>query len=442
MSVQVENLEKNMAKLTVEVPAEEVEKAIQAAYLKDKSKFNIPGFRKGKVPRKMIEKMYGAGVFYEEAVNSMLPAEYSKAVEESGLEVVSQPQNIDIVQIEKGKTFIFTAEVAVKPDVELGQYKGLEVLKTDTTVTDEDVERSLKAEQEKNSRTLTVEDRAAENGDIVTIDYVGTIDDVPFDGGSAEGYPLTLGSGAFIPGFEEQLVGAQVDDVLDVVTTFPENYHAEELKGKTAVFKTTVHKIEKKELPELDDDFAMDVSEFDTLEEYKADIRKNLEEKKAEQAKIAKQNAAVAKAAENATIDVPDAMVTSHVEDMLMNYGRNLQAQGFSLEQYVQMTGQTMDALREEMKPDALNQIRTRLVLEKVAETENIEITEETLDEEYAKMAKQYGMEVEQIKNIMSGDGAETIKKDLAVQKAADLIGESAVEVESVEEEPAETPAE
>ena len=415
MSVQVENLEKNMAKLTIEVSAEELEKALQGAYLKQKKNISIPGFRKGKVPRAMIEKMYGAGVFYEDAANALIPQAYSQAAEESKLDIVSQP-DIHVEQIEKGKPFIFTAEVAVKPEVTLGEYKGVAVPKTNVEVTDEEVDDALKKEQEKNSRTITVEDRAAENGDIVTIDFEGSVDGEAFEGGSGKEYPLTLGSNTFIPGFEDQLVGAKVDDVVDVHVTFPEDYNSEELKGKAAVFKCTVHKIETKELPELDDDFAKDVSEFDTLEEYKNDIREDLKKKKEEEAKREKENAAVDKAVANASMEIPDAMINTQAAQMVDNFARRLSSQGMSMEQYMQYTGQNAAALQEQMKPQALKQIQTRLVLEKVVEVENIQVSEEKLEEEIQKMAKMYNMEADKLKELLGDAEKNQMKEDLAVQ--------------------------
>ena len=430
MSVQVENLEKNMAKLTIEVSAEELEKALQGAYLKQKHNISIPGFRKGKVPRAMIEKMYGAGIFYEDAANALIPQAYSDAVAESKLDVVSQPE-ISVSQIEKGKPFIFTAEVAVKPEVTLGEYKGLEVPKSDLTVTDEEVDAELQKEREKNGRTITVEDRGAEMGDKVTIDFEGSIDGEPFEGGSGKDYPLTLGSNTFIPGFEEQLTGAKPEDVVDVNVTFPEDYNAEELKGKAAVFKCTVHKIEAKELPELDDDFAKDVSEFDTLDEYKADIRSGLEKKKEEEAKRAKEDAAVEKAIANAEMDIPDAMIKTQASNMVDNFARRLQSQGMTLEQYMQYLGQTIDQLIDQMKPQALKQIQTRLVLEKVAEVENIEVSDEKIDEEIQRMAKMYNMEADKLKDIMGDYEKEQMKKDLAVQEAVTFLADNAVEVDA-----------
>ena len=432
MSVQVENLEKNMAKLTIEVSAEELEKALQGAYLKQKNNISIPGFRKGKVPRAMVEKMYGAGIFYEDAANALIPEAYSNAVAESKLDVVSQPE-VNVVQIEKGKPFIFTAEVAVKPEVTLGEYKGLEVPKADLTVTEEEIEAELKKEQEKNGRTIDVEDRPAQMGDTVTIDFEGSVDGVPFEGGAGTDYPLTLGSNTFIPGFEEQLAGVKLEEEVDVNVTFPEDYNAEELKGKAAVFKCTIHKIETKELPELDDDFAKDVSEFDTLDEYKADVKANLEKKKEADAKRAKEDAAVEKAVANASMEIPDAMVKSQAAQMVDNFVRRLQAQGMSMEQYMQYTGQTLEQMQDQMKPQATKQIQTRLVLEKVAEVENIEASEEKIDGEIQEMAKMYNMEADKLKELLGDFEKEQMKKDLAVQEAVTFLADHAVEVDAPE---------
>ena len=419
MSLQVEKLEKNMAKLTIEVSAEDLEKAMQAAYQKAKGRITLPGFRKGKAPRKMIEQMYGKGIFLEDAANALIPEHYSKALEECELEIVSQPQ-IDVTQAEPGKAFIFTAEVAVKPEVTLGEYKGVEVPKSETEVTDEDVEAELKKEQEKNSRTVTVEDRGAENGDITTIDFEGFVDGEAFEGGKGTDYPLTLGSGSFIPGFEDQLVGAKEGDHVEVKVTFPEEYQAKELAGKEAVFQCDVKKVEAKELPELDDDFAQDVSEFDTLAEYKEDVKKNLTEKKEKAARTAKENAAVDKAIENAEMDIPDAM--------LNDFSRRMQSQGLTMEQYFQFTGMTLDKMQEEMKPQALKRIQTRLVLEKIAEVENIQPTDEEVEEEFKKMADAYKMEVEKIKELLGDRELEQMKKDMAVQKAVTLVADEAKE--------------
>ena len=421
MSLQVEKMEKNMAKLTIEVAAEDLEKAMQNAYQKAKGRISIPGFRKGKAPRKMIEQMYGKGVFLEDAVNALIPEHYSKALAECELEIVSQP-TIDITQAEPGKAFIFTAEVAVKPEVTLGDYKGVEVPKTEITVTDEDVEAELKKEQEKNSRTISVEDRAAQLNDIVTIDFEGSVDGVPFDGGQATEYPLTLGSNTFIPGFEEQLVGAKVGDDVDVKVTFPEEYQAKELAGKEAIFKCAVKKIEAKELPELDDDFAKDVSEFDTLAEYKEHVKTNLEDKKADEAKRAKEDAAVDKAIENAQMDIPEAMLMTQCRQMLDDFSRRMQSQGLSMDQYFQFTGMTADKMMEDMKPQALKRIQTRLVLEAVAKAENIEVSEEKIDEEIAKMAESYKMEADKLKSYMTDSDKDQMKQDLAVQAAVDLL--------------------
>ena len=417
MSLQVEKMEKNMAKLTIEVAAEDLEKAMQNAYQKAKGRISIPGFRKGKAPRKMIEQMYGKGVFLEDAVNALIPEHYSKALAECELEIVSQP-TIDITQAEPGKAFIFTAEVAVKPEVTLGDYKGVEVPKTEITVTDEDVEAELKKEQEKNSRTISVEDRAAQLNDIVTIDFEGSVDGVPFDGGQATEYPLTLGSNTFIPGFEEQLVGAKVGDDVDVKVTFPEEYQAKELAGKEAIFKCAVKKIEAKELPELDDDFAKDVSEFDTLAEYKEHVKTNLEDKKANEAKRAKEDAAVDKAIENAQMDIPEAMLMTQCRQMLDDFSRRMQSQGLSMDQYFQFTGMTAEKLFEQMRPDALKRIQNSLVLEAVAKAENIEISDERVEEELQKMADAYKMELDKVKSLMDDAAIDQMKDDLAIQAA------------------------
>ena len=428
MSLQVEKMEKNMAKLTIEVAAEDLEKAMQNAYQKAKGRISIPGFRKGKAPRKMIEQMYGKGVFLEDAVNALIPEHYSKALAECELEIVSQP-TIDITQAEPGKAFIFTAEVATKPEVTLGDYKGVEVPKTEITVTDEDVDAEIKKEQEKNSRTINVEDRGAQLQDVVTIDFEGSVDGVPFDGGQATEYPLTLGSNTFIPGFEEQLVGAKVGDDVDVKVTFPEEYQAKELAGKEAIFKCAVKKIEAKELPELDDDFAKDVSEFDTLAEYKEHVKTNLVERKENEAKRAKEDAAVDKAIENAQMDIPEAMLMTQCRQMLDDFSRRMQSQGLSMDQYFQFTGMTADKMMEDMKPQALKRIQTRLVLEKVAEAENIQPTEEEVNEEISKMAEAYKMEADKLKELLGERELEQMKKDMAVQKAVTVIADAAKEV-------------
>ena len=413
MSLQVEKMEKNMAKLTIEVSAEELEKAIQGAYLKNKNKITLPGFRKGKAPRKMIEKMYGTGVFLEDAANALIPTAYSDALQECDLEIVSQPE-IDVTQLEAGKPFIFTAEVAVKPEVTLGEYKGVEIKKIEVEVTEEEIEAELKKEQENNSRTIVVEDRAVESGDIATIDFEGFVDGTPFEGGKGTDYPLTIGSNTFIPGFEDQLIGANTGDKLDVNVTFPEEYQAKDLAGKAAVFKCEIKKIEKKELPELDDEFAKDVSEFDTLDEYKADIKKNLTEKKEADAKRQKEDEAVDKAVENASMEIPEAMIKTQVNQMVDDVSRRIQAQGLSMEQYFQFTGMTIDKLMEEMKPQALKRIQTRLVLEKIAEVENIQPSEERVEEEIGKMAEMYKMEKDKLRELIGDIELEQMKKDMA----------------------------
>ena len=427
MSLQVEKMEKNMAKLTIEVSAEELDKAMQNAYLKARGKISIPGFRKGKAPRKMIEQMYGKGIFLEDAANALIPEHYSKALEECDLEIVSQPE-IDVTQAEPGKAFIFTAEVAVKPEVTLGEYKGVEVPKSETEVTDEDIDAEIKKEQEKNSRTVTVEDRGVENGDITTIDFEGFVDGVAFEGGKGTDYPLTLGSGSFIPGFEDQLVGAKAGDHVEVNVTFPEEYQAAELAGKAAVFQCDVKKVETKELPELDDDFAQDVSEFDTLAEYREDVKKKLTEKKEKEARAAKENAAVDKAIENAEMEIPDAMLNTQVRQMMNDFASRMQSQGLTMEQYFQFTGMTAEKMQEEMKPQALKRIQTRLVLEKIAETENIEVSEDEVNEEISKMAEMYKMEADKLKELLGDRELEQMKKDMAVQKAVTLVADEAKE--------------
>ena len=427
MSVQVENLEKNMAKLTIEVPAEELEKALEKAYQKQKKNISVPGFRKGKVPRAMVEKMYGPAVFYEDAVNSLVPEEYSKAAEESKLDIVSRPE-INVEQIEKGKAFIFTATVAVKPEVTLGEYKGLEVAKADTTVTDEEVEVELKKEQEKNARTINVEDRPAADGDTVTLDFEGSVDGVPFDGGAGKDYPLTLGSHSFIPGFEEQLVGAALEEEKEVNVTFPEDYQAEELAGKAAVFKCKVNGIKVKELPAVDDEFAQEVSEFDTLDEYKADIKAKLLKEKEDEAARAKEDAVIGKIIEGAKMEIPDAMVEYQTRQMLDEFAQRIQSQGISLDQYFQFTGLTEEKYMEEMKPRALQNIQSRLVLEAVAQAENLVAEEADIEEEIKKMADMYKMEADKIKELLGERQMEEMKKDIAVQKAAKLVAEAAVE--------------
>ena len=427
MSLQVEKLEKNMAKLTVEVAAEEVEAALQNAYLKNRKQISVPGFRKGKVPRQMIEKMYGPEVFYDDAANALIQKAYPQAADECELEIVSRPA-VDIVQLEKGKSFIFTAEVAVKPEVTLGQYKGIEVEKADTSATDEEVNAELDKEREANSRTISVEDRAVQDGDMTVIDFEGFVDGEAFEGGKGTDYPLTIGSGAFIPGFEEKLVGAEIGKEVEVNVTFPEEYHAKELAGKPAVFKCTVKEIKVKELPELDDDFAQDVSDFDTLEEYKADVRKKVEEKKAAEAKAKKEDAVIEKIIEGATMEVPDAMVETQAERMVDEFAQRLQMQGLSMDQYLQFTGGNVQAMVEQSKPQALKRIQSRLVLEAVAAAENLTASDEELDAELGRMAEQYKMETEKLKEMFTEEDLKGVREDLAIQKAVELITDAAVE--------------
>jgi trigger factor len=421
MSLQVEKLEKNMAKLTVEVPAEQVEAALKTSFNKNKNKFNIPGFRKGKAPQAMVEKMYGSSVLYEDAIDVLLDQTYPEAVNESGLEIVSRPE-IGIEQIEKGKSMIYTATVAVKPEVTLGEYKGIEVEKAKPEVTEADVEAELKKVQEQNSRLVTVEDRPVQDGDQTVIDFAGSVDGVPFEGGTAESYPLTIGSHSFIEGFEEQIIGMNLNEEKDINVTFPENYHAENLAGKPAVFKVKVNEIKVKELPELNDEFAGEVSEFETMAEYKADVEKKLAEQKQAQATAENENNVVAKVVENASMEIPAPMIDMQVSNMINNYASQMQSQGITLEQYFQFTGMTMDQLKEQARPQAEERIRTRLVLEAVAKAENIEISDEAVEAELKKMADQYKMEVEQIKKYMGEAELKSMKEDLAVQEAVDLL--------------------
>ena len=427
MSLQVENMEKNMAKLTIEVSAEELEKAIQGAYLKQRNKISVPGFRKGKVPRQMIEKMYGVGIFYEDAANALIPTAYGKAYDECELDIVSQPK-VEVVQLEKGKPFIFTAEVAVKPEVTLGEYKGLSVDKVSNRVTAKEIDAKLEEEQKKNARTVVVEDRAVQDGDEVVLDFEGFVDGVAFEGGKGENYPLTIGSGSFIPGFEEQLIGAEAEKEVEVNVTFPEEYHSEDLAGKAAVFKCTVHEIKAKELPELDDEFTAEVSEFDTLDAYKADIKAKIKEQKIADGNRKKEDQAVEKAVANATMEIQEAMIDTQVNQMAQDFAQRIQQQGLSMEQYFQFTGMTAESMMEELRPQAVKRIETRLVLEAIAKAENIEITDERIDEELAKMAEAYKMEVEKLKEFMGENEKEQMKMDLAVQDAVTFLVDNAVE--------------
>ena len=421
MSVQVENLEKNTAKLTIEVPAEKFEEAVQHSYNKNKGKFNIPGFRKGKAPFNMIKKMYGVGVFYEDAVDEVIDASYPDAAKESGLEIVSRPA-VSIEQIEEGKSFIYTAKVAVKPEVTLGQYKGVEVQKTKSDVTEEDIETEIKRAREKNSRLITVEDRGIEDGDQVTIDFDGSVDGKRFEGGKAEDYPLTIGSHTFIDNFEEQLIGKTTGEECEVNVTFPAEYHVEELKNKPAVFKVKVKEIQRKELPEANDEFASEVSDFDTMEEYKKDLSEKLHAEKIEAAKTADEDKVVAKVIENATMEIPDQMVEEQVNGMVNDYARRLESQGISFKQYVEITGMTAEKIGEQMKPQAIKRIQTRLVLEAVVKAENIQADDAAVEEQFDKMAADFKMDKEQIKGMFGEEQMAQLKEDLAVQKAIDFL--------------------
>ena len=428
MSLQVERLEHNMAKLTIEVPAEEVEKALLAAYLKERGKISLPGFRKGRVPRQMIEKMYGPEVFYDEAANRMISEAYAKAYDECELELVSQPK-IEITQLEKGKEFIFTAEVAVKPEVKLGEYKGLKVDKVSTRVTQKEVDEEIDKERERNARTIDVTDRAVQDKDQITLDFEGFVDGVAFEGGKASDYPLTIGSGAFIPGFEDQLIGANIDEEKEINVTFPEEYQAKELAGKAAVFKCTVHSIKAKELPELDDEFVSDVSEkSETVDAYKAEVKAKIKERKENEGKQKREDQSVEQAVANAEMDIPEAMISFQSRQMVDDFARRIMQQGMTMEQYFQFTGLSEEKMMEEFKPEAEKRIRTRLTLEAIVAAENIEVSEERLDEELQKMADSYKMEVDKLKEYMGENEKKQMKEDIAIQEAVTLIANAAVE--------------
>ncbi len=427
MSVQVEKLEKNMARLTVEVPAQEVEKALQSAFMKNKNKISVPGFRKGKVPRQMIEKMYGPEIFYEDAVNEMLPDAYEQAVKECGEDIVSSPE-IDITQIKKGEPFIFTAEVAIKPEVKLGKYKGVKVEKSDAAVTDEEVDEEIGRERERNARNVEVTDRPVKDGDMTILDFEGFVDGVAFEGGKGENYSLTIGSGAFIPGFEEQLIGAQIDQETEVNVTFPEDYQAEELQGKAAVFKCTVKEIKEKELPELDDEFASEVSEFDTLEEYKADVRAKITERKEKEARDAKEEKVIEAIINDSDMEIPEAMLATQQRQMVDEFGQRIQMQGIPMEQYYQMTGNTRERMIEQVRPQAEKRIKSRLVLEAIAKAENIEVTEEEFEEELKTIAEAYQIEIDEVKKTLPEESIKQIREDLAVRRAAEFARDNAVE--------------
>lgn len=432
MSVQVEKLEKNMAKLTIEVSAEELEKAIQNAYHKNKGKFSVPGFRKGKVPRQMMEKMYGVEMFYEEAANELISAAYEKAYDESesDLEIVSSP-SIDVVQLEAGKPFIFTAEVALKPEVKLGKYKGVKIDKVEVEVSEDEIMQDVEKERTSSARIISIEDRAVKDGDITVIDFEGFVDGVAFDGGKGESHSLTIGSGTFIPGFEEQLIGVEIGKDIDVTVTFPEDYQAEELKGKVAVFKCVVLEIKEKQLPDLDDEFASEVSEFDTLVEYKEDIKSKLTAKKETEAKNAKEDAVMEAIIADASMEIPDAMIETQQKQLVEDFAKRIESQGLNMEQYFQFTGLSIEKFIEQMKPQAEKRIQSRLVLEAIVEVEKIEANEEDFEAELIKMASMYQMEAEKVREMVGDHGKTQIMKDLAISKAVELIVSEAKEVKA-----------
>jgi trigger factor len=427
MSLQVEKLEKSMAKLTIEVSADDFEKALQSAYKKQKNRIAIPGFRKGKVPRQMVEKMYGAEIFYDDAANELIPKAYGEAYDECEESIVSRPQ-IDVVQAEKGKPFIFTATVALKPEVTLGEYKGLKVEKYDVDVTEDEIDAKLKEEAEKNARQVTVEDRPVQNGDEVILDYEGFVDGVAFEGGKGENHPLEIGSGSFIPGFEKQLIGVNTGVDVEVKVTFPEEYHAKELQGKDAVFQCKIHEIKAKEIPEIDDEFASEVSEFDTLAEYREDLKKTIAKKKEAEGKEKQEDEAVEQAVKNAQYELPEAMIETQVAQMAEDFARRIKSQGLTMEQYFQFTGLSADKLVEDMRPQAVKSIETRLVLEAIVKAENIEVSEERIDEEIQKMSEMYRMEADKMKETMGDREKERMKEDIAVQEAITFLVENAVE--------------
>lgn len=427
MSLQVEKLEKNMAKLTIEVDVDTFEKAVEKAYQKEKNKISIPGFRKGKVPRQMVEKMYGKEVFFEEAANIVIPDAYDKAVDECEEDIVSSPK-IEVTQIAAGKPFVFTAEVALKPEVKLGKYKGVKIDKIETAVTDEEIDAEINRERENSARNITVEDRPVKDGDMTTLDFEGFVDGEAFEGGKGENYPLTIGSGAFIPGFEEQLIGAKIGEETEVKVTFPEDYQAEHLQGKEAVFKCTVKEIREKELPELNDEFASDVSEFETLAEYREDVKKNLEEKKLKDAKNEKEDAAVKAAVEASEMEIPEAMLETQQKQMVDEFAQRITMQGLSMEQYFQFTGTNYQQMVEQVKPQAEERIRSRLVLEEVAKAEKLEVSDEEYEEELKTMADVYQMEIEKVKELMGEREKKSITQDLLVKKAAAFIADNAKE--------------
>ena len=427
MSVKVENLEHNMAKLTIEVSAEELEKALNTAYNKQKRQISVPGFRKGKVPRAMIEKMYGAEIFYEDAANELMQQTYPSAVDESGVDIVSRP-TVDVVQIEKGKPFIYTAEVATRPEVTLGKYMGVTVTKIDTSVTEDEVEAELENQRNTNARTVTVTDRPVKEGDTAVIDFEGFVDGVAFDGGKAENHSLEIGSHSFIDTFEDQLVGKNAGDEVEVNVTFPEQYQAADLAGKPAVFKVKINEIKAKELPELNDEFAQDVAGVDTLAEYKEELKKNLTEKKENEAKKTKEDEAIQKIIDKSKMDLPEAMIDTQCETMVNEFAQRIAQSGLSMDQYLQFSGMTVDQLKEQVRPEAETRIKSSLVLEQIAKEENIEVSDEDINAEIEKMAKAYGMEADKLKEYMGDSEKESMKRDLAITKAVDLIMENVKE--------------
>ncbi len=427
MSVQVETLEKNMAKLTIEVSEDKVEEALKEAYIKQKGKISLPGFRKGKVPRHMVEKMFGPEIFFEDAANQLIRENYGGAADESGIDIVSRP-TIDVIQIEKGKPFIFTAEVAVKPEVTLGKYKGITVTKIDVTVTDEEVEEAVEQERNRSARTVSVEDGTVADGDTAVIDYKGFVDGVAFEGGSDENHALEIGSHTFIDTFEDQLIGKKGGDEVEVNVVFPEEYHAQELAGKPAVFQVKIQEVRIKELPELDDEFAQDVSEFDTMQEYRENIRKDLAKSKEAEAKSAKENEAVSKIVEASEMELPEPMIEMQVDIMLDEFAQRIRYQGLEFEQYLQISGITEEKLKEQIRPDAVKRIQSSLVLEQIVKEENIQTTDEELEQEIERIAGMYRMEADKVKEQMGEEEEKSIRKDYAVQKAVDFILEHAVE--------------
>ena len=446
MNVTVEKKDHNMAVLTIEIPAEKFAEAIEKAYLKQKNRISVPGFRKGRAPRRMIQKMYGAAVFFEEAANILLQSTYEDAAKESGEQIVSRPQ-IDITQIEEGKPFIYTATVALRPEITLGQYKGVEIPKKEITVSEEEIMAEIDKEREQNARDIDVDDRAVLNNDRIKLDFDGSVDGEAFEGGKAEDFDLTVGSGSFIPGFEDQIIGKNIGEEFDVNVTFPEDYHVEKLRGKSAVFKCKVKSISEHQVPELNDDFVQDVSEVNTVEEYKADVEKKIRERKEAARKTEIETVAVREAVKNATMDVPEEMINEQAQRLADEYAQRFQSQGMTMEQYFQITGMNPQSFREQMKPQAMERIRNSLLLEAVVKAENIEISDETLDEELGRMAEAYRMEKEKLDDLMGEEGKDQLKKDLAVQEAAKLIAQTAVEVEMSEEpeekvDLEETPAE